>query len=711
MGNNFMFISFAAAVLFMSIQCCICEEEFGVCAFESYPSTLGNPDPQFDGTFETYPPLAQHLWERGVYDAVPAPGCVCRRNEVSPVKYVDQFGSLEGFDDVACVAACTETKAALGFLDGSNAFLTGVYLSGGSSTTSILSYNILNDQISAEYPNLRFYLGFSTNVSQDWTIRLRPTFQKPDSLEIITGLDLLFLQGSTDPMNTTDCNGVKWSRYTISLLPLLNDPQFIAANASLKNSGLTLLMFLFPGVHAAIDNVEFVGPANNTLDVVDTLTPLKVTQDLPSSTFSLTGEDPLDAVVFISVAASVVAAVVLTVLLICRKPVPKLALKVFSAVWVVLSTLISVYAVVEYLAFVEEIDALNIQTNETVQEIRSIVRTPGFDPRQLQLVTDGVPVFGALSLAIPPLEREAWERVVTFKDNAEQSCQTSRISDGTCMDSASSYFASIELGPSASIEEVTTQSSMLQGTITASVDHYLEPLLYSLIGDLLLTLVILVVLVFSKRSALQHAVELILAGLNLFFAGFLLALALSDTVRYNPQINLVDFRTKNAISVEAKRTFTSAEGDFLVDSAGLGISNTCFSDSPGVGSVGQQFRSWITNFKQGQREEFFPLTIGTELEVCKWNNMISTFPNALANDTLCIAFDCSEGVIALVRSETAAPFNDFVENRIVWGILLIDFLVSFVDILVMVQAALTREKTINNLENTKSSNDKMAEML
>ena len=667
--------------LWLCALCCSCEE-FGACVFEPYPSSLGNPSPPFDGSFESFRPLAQSFFEQGDFDAVVTPGCICRRDQAPEIKFIDVAGGF-GYDDISCLSSCERAKTELGFLHGSDSFATA---STRENNASDLTYIIFDGALSADYPNLRFYLGLSTTGPQDFVIRIQPL------IDFGQGIDALFAIGNGGiPVNSTDCgNGIKWSRYTISMLPILSDPRFLAGNSSTKGVALLVSFQLDPGVVAAIDNVEFVGPAETNETIREILEPPRLSQSIPEFGFSLLGEESLDVAITIGVfLATVFAGMLIVCLLKCERYSRQWA-KLFAGFWLAASTFFSIYAVIEYGEFVAELNDLSDVSNKMVAEVQSIVRASGFDPRQLQFTNNGSAILGAFVNAIPSFSRESVERVLRVKENSEQRCLNSRISTGPCFNSADAYFASVEPDLLQGFDKFRL-FSLLEGTVSVSLSHFLDPLLASLVMDLLLTVVLMVAICLHSSSVVKRVLEVFLSVVNLTIAAVILSIALSEPVRYSVEMNLVDFTSKGAIHVEPKEAFVGSSLDLLMDSKGFGVSQVC-ANSTIATSLVNQYSVYIQTVKLAQLEEFFPKTIGTDVETCDWSNMQVEF---IGSTELCVSFDCSKGVVALVREDAARPLNNFVQTQIVLKIVLIDFLVSAVDVLILIHIYIMYRKDLD----------------
>ena len=667
------------------------QEELGECIFERYPSAEGNPEALIDGSFESYRPLAQSIFSQAGLEAVASPGCVCTRTGTPPIEVIDLTDSF-GYDDVTCADTCAVTKPQLGFLEGSNQYVTGSLNRANNRTT--LVYVTFDATISSDFPNIRFHLGLSTPAPEDFVIQVAPTFN------FLPGNPLLVLGAGGIPLNTTDCLGTKWSRYTISLLPMISDPAF----NSLKGTGVAITFSLGPGVYAAIDNVEFVGPAITNETVRQILDPTRVSQSLPDIEFSFLGVEPLDQVVSVAVILTFIVAVVVTLLLLTGRHIHHSTVKVFGLFWIVASALFSIYAVIEYVEFVRQLNALNSQANDIIREVRGIVQTPGFDPRQLQFANNGTAVLGAFVNAIPSFSRAAMENVVTFNENSSPRCNQSRISSGVCFDTADAYYSSIDPNPVPLLSDFRN-FSLLEGTVFVSLTHFLRPLLSSLSMDLIVTVVLVVVLLLNWNSTAKRVAEAILCFGNLIIALVILYIAVTEPVRYEIDMNLVDFFSRGAISVQPKETFRFNGGDFVMESSGFGVNQVCFNDTF-QGQVIDQFSVYLQTMKLSQLDEFFPKTIGTEVETCKWNQLVTTFVDS---GTICTELDCSGGVVSLIRAEALQPLQNFVNTRILFGIVLIDVFVSIVDALILIQGYLWLRQQRNALTLT-AQDDKDAKV-
>ena len=667
--------------LWVYALCCSCEE-FDTCVFEPYPSPLGNPSPGFDGSFESFRPLAQSFFEQGDFDAVVSPGCICRRNQAAEIKFIDVAGAFN-YDDISCLASCERAISELGFLDGSDSFATA---NTRANNFSELSYIIFDDTITADFPNLRFYLGLSTSGPQDFEITVRPV------IDFVEGSQVFFSLGNGGtPINSTDCgNGIKWSRFTVSLLPVLSDPRFLARNSSSKGLGIFLNFRLDPGVVAALDNVEFVGPAETNVTIREILEPPRLSRSIPEYEFSFLGEASLDASISILIFISTAAAAILVCCLVKDEKSSRQFAKAFGGFWLAASTFFSIYAVIEYGEFVVELNELNDVSNGMVQEVQSIVRASGFDPRQLQFTNNGSSILGAFVNAIPSFSREAMERVLKIKENSEQQCLSSRISTGPCFNSADAYFASVDPDQLQGLERFQL-FSLLEGTVAVSLSHFLDPLLASLVLDLLLTLVLVLAIWLNSKSLVKRGLEVFLAVTNLTIAAVILFIAFSEPVRYSVNMNLVDVTSKGAISVEPRDLFINNRLDLLMDSKGFGVNQVCVNSS-NAGELVSRYAVYIQTLKLAQLEEFFPKTIGTDVETCDWDNMQFTF---IDSTEICVAFDCSRGVVALVREDAARPLNNFAQTQIVLRIVLIDFLVSAVDVLILIHIYIMYRKDVD----------------
>lgn len=493
------------------------------CEFESYPSPLGNPDPTFDGSFESGRPWAQSgLGDFGAGSI--SFGCICRRNHKGEL----QDGPLDSstiplfanMNDAACNVSCIEAAEKFDYSPGSDSSFTMPKII--DSVSSIAGqYRILGETVTAARPNLRFNLAYEgtkgvsgANFRVDITlfeINVNPNVSAGEaeikaSTVVLADLDETFF-------NATDCSekNSKWAQVTVSFEPLLTSQEFEDFGNSLKLSFTRIFYQGTVELSWAIDNVEFIGPplANQTL--VDKLSGPELEGELPKFSVSVLGDGPFD--VFVSVMALLFLFLALFgVIFISRRQDGRANIlsEYFAISWMVISTLIALYAIVQYFSFLDEARVLEARSKSLAAEVTELIRTPGFDPRNLEVVTAGASVYGAFILPIPRFDRSTLERVFSFEDGLAEKCLQTRISDGDCFDSVDAYFDFLNTTGTigVSLSSSVFESSVVEGTASPTQEHFLDLLLASLLLDIVVSAVLVAGAGFQSRCSGKRSLKL-----------------------------------------------------------------------------------------------------------------------------------------------------------------------------------------------------------
>lgn len=687
-------------LLFLLSTCGVAQLELGICSSEKYPTS--NRTPLFDGSLESAKPLTGEMLER-LDSGAELFGCVCRK-DLSAADITAYLNSVNPFNppgDSDCLRNCQEAEQRFGYPEDSDSFLTTIF--NVSTNGKVLAYTIIDETITVERPNLRFNLAFDDPSPTFFTFRV---FYRVGGRP---GAEVMIFDGLQDnKVNTTDCGTTKWARYTIPLESVLTSPEFGAVNASLDGSVITLLVVLNLATYAAIDNVELVGPPLTNESLADLLQVQTVVTSLPNVEVSVLGATPLDAFVSVFIFLAFVLSVITTTFVLWRPESRARAVRIITSVWGVLGLVISIYALFEYVDFLGDLATLDEQSRNITREVQTIVRSSGFDSRQLPQVTNGTSVYGAFVLPLPRFEMEALQRVFVFEDGLINSCVNTRVTGQQCVDSVDEFFNVLNTSKIRSTLAPPIEALVVEGTVSTSQDHFLAALLASLIGDLVVGGVLLFV---SWRNTdesekvirIQRVLEGTITIFNLAIIVFLLVVATTEPIRFTAEINLVDPETGVGLHVLPRQELlrTSSTGSFSLDSKGLGVSERCIPDSPDPNQVQETlFQVYRIGLFDTITRELAPSTVGTNLQTCDWSNLVTV---SLPDNSACSTVDCSQGILSFVREEAVSPLFNFVQTRIIFGVILIDFFISLIDIIVMLQVCVALR---SDIESTQILRDK-----
>ena len=489
-------------------------------------------------------------------------------------------------------------------------------------------------------------------------------------------IELVRLESGAVPSNTSCPASNDWFQVSVSIEPLL---QLIASgnlditkNVNFEIVGEQLIYF---------DNVEFVGPPilNDTYE--DRFIQLNKTSIVLS--FETFGQDLLAASLYILPLLYLLLALVFITP--CLKQ-QRTAASILSVSWLIVSTAVVGYAIVEYGNFLEETAKLDsdaaVQINEYLQARANL------NPREFGIKIEGGIPFGFTSVAIPRFNQSALETVFKFSEDPVPEDIQDLIcpSSGTvqCLTSPEEFFNTTEeQGSDIGILKVESQTVLTQ-------DYFLPILLGSLIADVVITgfQVLLHVLTWldSKLSHEQRPKRFykVTLGLNvlsivagLVFSAVIVAYVIIEPIRYASIIALKEQGSGSALLVEPRNELLTVlgNGDFFLDSSVLGQQTRC----PVVGSIESVGLEPQTLAQAEQFDEVFPtVRIGTVDQTCDADSLSQDF---IAG---CYSLDCSNGRIPLVSSKSVQERIEFLYDRVIYNLVVVDVVVTLVDVLVFV---------------------------
>lgn len=669
------------------------------CILASYPSVDGNPDPSFDGSFETAKPLAQNSIGLGPTTLT---GCVCKKGFTGPFQsplFDGIIPAFAGLTDAACNDTCVAAEERFGYLPGSNSFMTAL----DQSTFALgATFVIVGDTLTPEFPNLRFYMAFDDVTGNEAAHEVAieqfyvQVFDEANEVGDFVNLGRLELLSDANVSNT-DCGSSKWAQFTIPLASFLESQQFAQLNFSLRTTQLVFAIETGDQL-VAVDNIEFVGPALTNQTLIDLIAVPELQTELKSSELSVLGEDAFDAIFAVVAILSLVCALGISVFAYWSesRELVEYIIRTFALVWLFVSMALTVYAVVEYFQFIEDASEFDAAANALAEEVQQILKLDGFDPRQLRRITDGKAVYGAFSLPLPRLDRSQVEAIFENTAGGPAECEESRLSDGDCVSTLDEYFDF--LNTTARLEADTIDrrnwaATTVEGTVTPSQDHFLPLVLASLVFDIVVTGLLVFGILLARRSSTDvknvswklRAGEALFTVVNLALVVSTLVVALTEPIQYTVSMNLIDFRYKTGVNVIPKSDKLSVDGfgGLQLDSSAIGVVETCFEGDTNtkLGLVSIFFEGFFFAIA----EELSPATVGTPAESCKWSAS-SAF--ARVDGSICYSIDCSSGSLALVQQEAVETLYRFVISEVVFGIILVDLIVSFVDVCVLLQVYL-----------------------
>ena len=662
------------------------------CGISPFPSPAGNPLPSFDGSFESSKPLAQGLFDVGGTLTV---GCICKKGFQGPLKE-DPLGGiplleLAGLNDATCNASCVETEARLGHLPGSKSFFTAP--SGPGPRLAV--FFIAGETLSLDRPNLQFYMAFEDGSAgtESYAFSMSYTFVEFLDSGSVNNFRVPLVQ--LDSLNDTDCDSTKWARFTVSLAPLLESEDFKNVNFSLRGSLIGVTFTLDDQQVLGLDNIEFVGPPLIDQSQIDALALPELQTQLKTSELSILGQDPLDAFFTVVAIMSLVAAMTVVVLALRSDSLARAGLVVrgFALGWLLVSTALTIYAVLEYFEFVLKVREFDLASQALAEEVQQVLQTPGFDPRQLGVITDGKAVYGAYSLPFPRIDRSVLETLFVVQSGSQSICMQTRLSPGSCAASVDEFYEF--LNSTARLDESTAplrnwEFMTAEGIVTPSQDHFLPLVLVSLVFDIIVTLLLVAGILLSRFCNLHctdarrkvRKLETVFTLINLGLVVALLVLALSEPIRYTVSLNLVDFRYKVGLNVEPKEELlvTDGIGGLKLDTSSIGNVDACFTGTTSVKS--QLISVYFEGLIFGTGEELYPGTVGTDRETCAWSES-SAFTRG--DGAACISLDCASGGLQLVQPEAVESLYNFVVSQVIFGIILVDLFISLVDVCVLLQ--------------------------
>ena len=667
------------------------------CTFSPFPSPDGNPLSTFDGSFESFKPLSREFVSVSSTLMI---GCICKKDFEGPV-LADPLnglpvGGVSILNDEVCNRSCVETADKFGFLPDSESFFSAP----DGPAPRLVAFTITGETLSVERPNLQFYLAFedASAGAESYDIRISHSFVEVFDSRTVNAFQIPLTE--TNSLNDTDCGSTKWAKFSISLAGLLRQDEFANVNFSLRTSQIAIALLLGDQQAFALDNVELVGPPLTNQSQIDVLALPELQTQLKASALSILGEEPLDSFFAVLAILSLVTALVLTGVTVASKSRERaeFIVKGFAFAWLGVSTALTIYAVVEYFDFVEEVGEFDLASQALAAEVQQILQVPGFDPRQLQVITDGQAVYGAYALPLPRIDRSQFLSVFESQSGSREACEQSRLSGGSCVDTADEFFEF--LNTTARLDESTIASRnwavlTVEGTVTPSQEHFLPLLLASLVFDIIVTLLLVVGILLTRSCEVNcggarrksRLLEAVFTGINLCLVVALLIFALSEPIRYGVSMNLIDYRYKVGVNVVPKRELllTDGLGGLKLDSSGIGNVDACFTGTPSVKSA--LFSLYFEGLVFGSIEELAPGTVGTDRETCAWSE---TTAFTRGDGAACLTLDCSSGVLQLVQPEAVEPLYNFVVSEVIFGIILVDLLISLVDVCVLFQVAIVQ---------------------
>lgn len=590
-----------------------------------------------------------------------------------PPTFQEDLGTI--FNETKLLKQCERALSLFSPLPGSSRFVgplpDGALL--GPSSSSVRTLIIISSYAPDSFrPNLQFWINVPEfNAANELIVTARYV-SSTGSSETLT---LLQLGASEVPTNVSCPASNGWVQVVVSVEPVV---QLIASGDVdiTKNINFDIVgeqEFYF-------DNLEFVGPPliNDTYD--DRFVRLNETEVVLS--FSNFGSDIVGAIFFILPPLYFVLC--LFMLAPCCDNQSLLS-SILSWSWLVVSTGVVAYAIVEYQTFLEDTAELNSAAQVLIDEY--LIAREQLNPREFNIKLEGGIPFGFTSVAIPRFNQSVLEKLFVFSNGPIPADVQSLIcpSSGTvqCVENPEEFFNRTEAQDAdVGVLKVESQTTLTQ-------DYFLPILLGSLISDVAISavqvLIHLVACVSTSSEGGQVTVKYLYRGVffanvvsifvGLAFSATIVGFVIIEPIRYDSQVSLKEQGNGIVLPVEPKPELLTVlgNGDFFLESSSLGLQTRCPLNGQ-LESVGLEPQ---TLAQAEQFDEVFPNNrVGTVEQTCDANTLTLDFVES------CYTLDCSKGRIPLVSSKSVEPRINFLYDRIIYNLVVIDVVVTLVDVFV-----------------------------
>ena len=365
--------------------------------------------------------------------------------------------------------------------------------------------------------------------------------------------------------------------------------------------------------------------------------------------------------------------------------------------------MIAIFAITEYLNFVSDLARLRAQIDEYLLSLGLVLGGDTLDFRTLADSLGQIPV-GFLALVFPPIEPEALDIAFEVSPRAKSLCEATRFTVGPCAEDLETFSQAID-----AVGDLYVGLSV-EGQVLPTEDHFIEILLISLVADVVVGAFLGSRLVIDKALTPRsrryiRLFETLLAVVNFAIVLYVLYISLTEPVRYELVLNLVEGVSNMALNIipRDESMILSSNGEFVVDTSSFGVVDRCFTDAPSL--VLAIFILAATQIA----EVFEPARADSRFETCKLNEVVWE-----VNDThACYTVDCSSGVLPITSAEVSStarsvlkhwlnfmlqavePLLNFVYTRVIIGIVLIDVMISLIDLLILPVVARVEPKELD----------------
>ena len=638
-----------------------------------------------DSTFEQSPPFYFYLGQVST-DPYVRVGVVCGPDTPTGVSLVPEDVSFGTSLDEDCAQYNS------GFL--------GLYNEAGQVLVNDgfdLGFDIRTYTPNRKFTHLRFWLARrfaneSDVVPLDATVSLS---ERARNLGLPT---LPFFSDSLAPINTSNCPDLGfWRRYDVPIDSL--DDFLEAREGTVGYGGLSIFITGVEGLTFAVDNIELVN-LNGTIRIDPPPTGKDRVAELGLLDDTTCPASSVDT--FTVVALTLVSLCLIGFFAVTRSR-SKLTATLMDVIWFLVSIGLAAGAIVELEDFEQKLSNLELCTeglNEAFANATNLIHAPelrqSFDASQSSL-------FGTFKLVLPPYDPNdipslfSPEGVVGSSANgcAGSNCIDCSIpasdslivekfcspSDLTCLDNITAFIADSD--PEVDfVGQVGVFS--IEGEISASQSHWIEVILIAFIVDSVLSFTYIVFRVIIRASFEQwktRAQSILLLNtlillISLGFTSYVLWLTFNDPIRYDAQFFLKrgvgnigsDFEQKFGMFVCPKLLLTDDKTNVMID---LSAVETIFKKFSSFSDLGTAL------VVQADEEllEISPSGRTTSTSVCppesSEQNMASLFYN----------YTCDgDTQVPLLPIAAADQRQDFLFLNVIIGLVLIDFLITLVDV-------------------------------
>jgi len=578
-------------------------------------------------------------------------------------------------------------------------------------------------------PYLRFWLA-TENVTD-----LQLVLETPSSYFNTEHIRQSFPLSLSGFSSLPECEGTKWRRINLSLVPILEvfrlaqeqEPGTVSCDncTNLYDCpgclDTTLPLSIFLEINSSLDSpwvfgvdgFEFVSPPLPNSSLYPTRN-IKLAEEISIDAFQLS--EDTGGILFL-VVAGLFLAVLGAVLTFTDRSLVKI--NILANGWLVVSLMLTIFAFTQLRSFENEFNSFQDATNEVADalpEALSRLISSDFDK------IAGAQPFGSSLVSLPPYSRQQLNEIFRFEDpegpNLLNPCDLELKSGikATCVSEGEffrTFHDSLVLFTSSAPVIVTEQAPLMYRTeVRINLDRLLLFIRLSLIGDIIVTSLQLCFVVLARRFPEKNRRGSFFLVLDWIAVAISTALviAVSVLVLVNPILYDVDgalirigpeqFNANSQVYHALNRTIAvdALPKRIRIDSEGR-LSFNLLDDSAKL-CLFEDFNTSIIDAASPYTTAVIFSVLADSLEFSE-NGLISkecSSPLSFSSDAECLNEQCER--INLVSAESVQPIQEFVFERVFLSVVLFDIIITAFDIAIASIATYYRPKFFNNHDST-----------